>query len=108
VFPAAALDEGSGLAMAWRRGQGNMLRLFFGPIVCALPFVIISMVINVVFSALIHVSPAFDALRVVIIAALSFLQAGLAVSFLSFCYRQVVDVRIALPPPMAGLALPAE
>ena len=109
VLPAAAVDEsGSGLGMAWRRGKGNMLRLFFGPIVCALPFLILSLVIYLVFSVLAHVSPSFEALRIVIIAALGFMQAGLAVSFLSFCYRQVAGAGAATLRPMPGVAMPAE
>jgi hypothetical protein len=109
VLPAAAVDEGGArLAAAWHRGRGNMLRLAFGPIVCALPFVILSLVLHLVFSALTYVSPAFGALRVATIAALGFMQAGLAVSFLSFCYRQVAGAGAATPRPMAGAAVPAE
>jgi hypothetical protein len=110
VLPAAAVDEsGGGLGTAWQRGKGNMMRLFFGPIVCALPFVILSVVLHLVFAALATVSPAFGALRVVIIAALGFVQAGLAVSFLSFCYRQVASAGVATPRRMAGAsAVPAE
>jgi hypothetical protein len=108
VLPAAAVDESAGgLASAWHRGKGNMLRLFFGPIVCALPFLVLSFVLHLVFSALTYVSPSFAALRVVIIAALGFMQAGLAVSFLSFCYRQMAGAGAATRS-MTGAAVPAE
>jgi hypothetical protein len=110
ALPAAAVDEGgSRLAMAWQRGKGNMLGLFFGPIVCALPFLIVSFVLNMLFFALMHVSPMMGALRVAVVAALGFVQAALTVSFLSFCYKQLVDVGAASPRRMAGpAAMPAE
>jgi hypothetical protein len=107
ALPAAAVDEsGGGLGIAWQRGKGNMMGLFFGPIACTVPFVFLSFVLYIVFAALATVSPAFDALRVVIIAALGFVQAGFGVSFLSFCYRQVASTGVATPRRMA--AMPAE
>jgi hypothetical protein len=123
ALPAVAVDEESDLlSTAWARGRGNSVRLFFGPILCALPLVIaqavLRAVIHVAFGlqywasaphhklALLAAAPLAQGLLTALSVVVYFLQLGLTVGFLSFAYRQLNNR--AAPASGLPLAMPAE
>jgi hypothetical protein len=101
ALPAAAVDEPGGqLKTAWRRGQGNALRLFFGPIVCAIPIVILQIVLQLVLgppfwragmarTLMAHSMTALPLTMSLLYIILIFAQVAVTVGFLSFSYRQL-------------------
>lgn len=123
ALPAVAVDEETDLlSTAWARGRGNGVRLFFGPLLCALPLFIA----EAVFRAIVHVAfglqywasaphhklallaaaPLAQGLLTALTIIVYFLQLALTVGFLSFAYRQLNNR--ATPADGLPLAIPAE
>jgi hypothetical protein len=104
ALPATAIDEPGGqLRAAWRRGRGNGIRLFFGPLFAAVPVILVELVLQVVLGppmwrseGHIVAATAFqpEAAKLAISAldlVLSFVQVALMVGFLSFAYRRITE-----------------
>jgi hypothetical protein len=101
ALPAAAVDEpGRLLKTAWRRGRGNAVRLFFGPIVCAIPIIILQTVLQLVLgppfwragmtrTLMAHTMTALPLTMSLLYIILIFVQVAVTVGFLSFSYRQL-------------------
>jgi hypothetical protein len=103
ALPAAAVDEPGGLLRAaWRRGKGNAVRLFFGPLVCAVPIFILQMVLQFLAgppfwqTGIAHAMTAFPLTLSLLYVILVFVQAAVTVGFLSFSYRQLAG---GIPAP---------
>lgn len=96
ALPAAAVDEPGGqLKTAWRRGKGNAIRLFFGPIVCAIPVIIVQTVLQFLMgppfwqAGMAHSMTALPLTVSLLDVILYYVQAAVTVGFLSFSYRQL-------------------
>ena len=96
ALPGAAVDAPGGqLGTAWRLGKGNAVRLFFGPIACAVPIVIVQLVLQLVLgppfwrAGMAHAMTAFPLTLSLLDVILVFAQTAVTVGFLSFSYRQL-------------------
>ncbi len=105
VFPAVAVDDtGEALLRAWDRSRGNWLRLYFGSLICMLPFTVADWYSRALLgpkmvawtryqlSAGISVKLAQGGeLHDAFSAALSLLDLCVLVVFYSCCYRQLAS-----------------
>lgn len=113
ALPAVAVDEqGDMLTTAWRRGRGNGVRLFFGPLVCIIPFVIAQFILRGIFGLFgisvvgrgfnLWAIPSFSSfIFSMLFVVLYFMQAAVTVGFLSYAYRQVAENAPAAGGPVA-------